>query len=122
MFRVATLWGFSRNGLQLRLSDSDVIDTGELYSSLDPHADPGSNVGVVDFERRTLRVRYGIQIMCPRMFDAVIEQGFDPAFAIPMRVINTEECAVNADLSGWQAKGVTEVLPGGNPLMGIGGG
>ena len=122
MFRVASLWGFSEHGLQLRLSDSEVIDTKELYSTLDPHADPDSNVGVVDFERNTLSVRYGFQVVCPHLYETVIEYGLDPALLIPMRVLNAEECTLNPDLAGWQAKGVTETLPGGNPLIGIGGG
>jgi len=122
MFRVASLWGFSRHGVSFPVSDTECVESGPFYSYLDPDADPDSNIGVVDFERGELRVRYGFQVACPRIFDLVAENGLDPALLTPLRILNTEECALNPELSGWSAKGVTETLPGGNPLIGIGGG
>jgi len=121
-FRVTSLWGFSRQGLSIRVNENDGVDSGEIYSYLDPAADWDSNIGEVDFERGSLKVCYGFQLVCPRLLDLVAEGKLDSALVIPMRVLNTEECILNSDFSGWQAKGVTEVLPGGNPLIGIGGG
>ena len=121
MFRVTNLYGFSRTGLTVRLGDDFSIESGELFSYLDPQAPKDANLGMVDFESGTLWVKYGFQIVCPRFYDLVDQGVLEPEMLNPLRVLNTEECVLKDDYSGWDARGFTETLPG-SPLMGIGGG
>ena len=121
MFRVTGMWGFSRKGIEIPVNATDRIDSGVVFGSLDPLADPTSNVGMVDFDRGGLKVRYGIQIVAPRIYDLVEAGDLEPFMLTPMRVVNIEDCVLDSDLRGWRAQGRTETLAG-SPRLGIGGG
>jgi hypothetical protein len=61
VFQVADLYGISLEGLRMPLSEDTAIDSGPVTITLDPQSAPAENIGVIDYEARSLRVRYGVQ-------------------------------------------------------------
>jgi hypothetical protein len=103
------------------LSPREAFDSGQVCVTLDPEAPPTSNVGMIDFEQRTLRVRYGVQCVFPGLHEVVKSGRHDPGLLAPVRAIATDECTVTPDLTGWRALGCLEFLPG-SLWAGAGGG
>jgi hypothetical protein len=112
MFRVMALYGISRNSLQMPLNESDSIESGQICVTLDPDADPGSNVGAIDFTERSMIVRYGAQMVFPGLYKLISERRFDPSLLHPVRATATDHCTLTEDLSGFRALGCLEFLPG----------
>lgn len=94
------------------LNDHESFDTGQAVIMLDPHADPSTNLGLIDFDGGTLRVRYGVQLMFPGLHHLVVGGGHHPSLLRPPRAIATDECTLTEDRAGWQAYGCLELLPG----------
>lgn len=112
MFRVSTLWGFSNKGITLPVAAGHNIASGPIHFMLDPDATPNANCGMVQFGAGKLWVRYAAQVACPRAFEMVEDGELDPAFLVPWRMVNTEECELNPDLSGWRSRGVATLMMG----------
>ncbi len=112
MFRVTTLWGYSNKGVTLPVAAGHEIASGPIHFMLDPDATLNSNCGLVQFGAGRLWVRYAAQLSCPRAFEMVDNGGLDPSFLIPWRIVNTEECELNPDLSGWRSRGVATLTMG----------
>ncbi len=112
MFRVSTLWGFSDKGISLPVAMGHNVESGPIHFVLDPDAAQNSNCGMVQFGTGKLWVRYAAQLTCPRAFEMVDNGELDPAFLIPWRIVNTEECELNPDMSGWRAHGVATLTMG----------
>lgn len=111
IFKVDELYGLSE-GARFPLNETDSIDTGQVTLTMDPNSDPSANIGMVDFEDRTMRVRYGVQAVFPGMHDLVLKGQHDLGLLGPIRAIATDECTLTPDLSGWRALGCLEMLPG----------
>ena len=111
-FRVAGLYGLCMEGIRMPLNERESIDSGPISLTLDAESDPATNIGMVDFERGTLTVRYAIQAVFPGLFDLVTSRRFDTSLLNPVRGTATDECTLTDDHSGWRALGCLELLPG----------
>jgi hypothetical protein len=112
VFRVAGLYGVSTHSAQFPLSATESIDTGVVSITLDPESGASGNVGIMDFEKRYLRVRYNIHAVFPAMHQLVMSGQHDLSLLGPVRATATDECAVTEDFSGWRALGCMDFLPG----------
>ncbi len=121
IFRLAGLYGICREGISVPLNDTESIDSGPVTLMLDPDAPEGGNFGIVDFERKKLRVRYNVQLVFPGLYDLVTSGRHDPNLLHPIRATATDDCEVTDDYSGWRALGRMDFLPG-SMWSGAGGG
>jgi len=121
MFRVGGLYGFSLDGIRMPLSERESIESGPVTITSDPESDTDENVGIVDYEAKSLRVRYGVQAVFPALHDLVTSGEHDASLLSPVRAVATDDCTVSEDYSGWRALGVLEFLPG-SLWAGAGGG
>lgn len=112
VFRIEGLYGLASESLTMPLNRHESFETGNAVITLDPHADPSTNLGIIDYDGGTLRVRYGVQLVFPGLHDLVVEGGHDPSLLRPARAIATDECTLTEDFGGWQAYGCLELLPG----------
>src|ERR1700683_2947182 len=71
VFRLAGLYGISRESARVPLNETESIDSGPVTLMLDPDAPEGSNFGIVDFARKKLRVRYNVQLVFPGLYDLI---------------------------------------------------
>jgi hypothetical protein len=120
-FELAALYGISRDGVKLPLSKTESIDSGQVCLTLDPEMPAGSNFGIVDFEKRKLRVRYHVHCVFPGLHDLVVDGKHDRDLLHPIRATATDDCDVYEDYSGWHARGRMDFLPG-SLWSGAGGG
>lgn len=112
MFRLRALYGLSPGSIRLPLNETESIDSGQICVTMDPDADPSCNLGIIDYGRGRLTVRYGGQLVFPGLYDLVTEGRHDPGLLHPVRGVATDECTLTPDLSGWHALGSLEFLPG----------
>ncbi len=112
LFRVAGLYGISKHSVQLPVSATDSIDSGPVSITLDPEADQSGNVGIVDFDKATLRVRYNIHAVFPGLHELVMSGKHDLSLLRPVRAVATDECRLTPDMKGWRALGCLDFLPG----------
>jgi hypothetical protein len=121
VFQVAGLYGFSLDGIRMPLSERESIASGQVTITLDPDAEAAENVGIVDYEAKSLRVRYGVQAVFPALHELVTSGKHDASLLSPVRAVATDDCTVAEDFSGWRALGVLEFRPG-SLWAGAGGG
>ena len=112
IFRVTGLYGFSRGSVRFPVSATESIDSGPVTISLDPEAGSGGNLGVVDFDRRALRVTYAAHAIFPGIHELVMGGKHDLSLLGPVRAVATDECTLTEDLTGWRALGCLDFLPG----------
>jgi hypothetical protein len=113
IFKLAGLWGVSDSeGMRMPLNREESIQSGQMCIMLDAEAGPEANLGVIDFERHFLRVRYGVQAVFPGLYDLITEGKHDPSLLSPIRAVATDDCQVEEDFSGWRALGKLDFLPG----------
>jgi hypothetical protein len=112
LFRVAGLYGFSKESVPFPVSATESIDSGPVSITLDPEADPGGNLGLIDFDSCYLRVRYGVHAVFPGIHELVMSGKHDLSLLGPVRAVATDECVVAEDFSGWRALGCLDFLPG----------
>jgi hypothetical protein len=112
IFSVKALYGLSRQSVQLPLSESESIESGQICITLDPDSDVTCNVGVIDYARGMTTVRYGAQAVFPGLYKLVHEGNHDPSLLNPVRVVATDQCSLTPDLAGWHALGCLDFLPG----------
>jgi hypothetical protein len=121
MFQIKGLYGFNCEGAKVPLANGRSLDSGPISLTLDPDAPASSNIGIVDFARKRLRVRYAVQLVFPGLYDLVKSRAYDLSLLHPVRGIATDECEVAEDYSGWRALGRLDFLPG-SMWSGAGGG
>jgi hypothetical protein len=112
VFRVAGLYGVSTNSVPFPVSATESIDSGPVSITLDPESGASGNVGIIDFDRRYLRVRYNVHAVFPGLHQLVISGKHDLSLLGPVRATATDECAVTEDMTGWRALGCMDFLPG----------
>jgi hypothetical protein len=112
MFGLRALYGLSPSSIRLPLNERESIDSGQVCVTIDPDADPSCNVGLIDYERGKLTVRYGGQLVFPGLYELVTGGRFDPGLLHPVRGVATDDCTLTSDLSGWRADGRLQFLPG----------
>jgi hypothetical protein len=112
VFRVAGLYGVSRNSVPFPISKTESIDSGMVTITLDPESAASGNVGIMDFDKRYLRVRYNVHAVFPALHELVMSGKHDLSLLGPVRATATDECAVNEEYSGWRALGCMDFLPG----------
>lgn len=112
VFRVAGLYGLSRESMKFPLGGGNSIDSGQICLTLDPEASATGNIGQIDYDKRSLTVRYDAQLVFPGLYELVSSGRHDPSLLNPVRVTATDQCRVFDDLSGWHAIGCLEFLPG----------
>lgn len=112
IFQVAGLYGFNREGIPFPISQTEAIDSGPVTISLDPEASPTGNLGVIDFDSFSLRVRYGVHAVFPGIHDLVMGGKHDLSLLGPVRATATDQCTVTEDMTGWRALGCMDFLPG----------
>jgi hypothetical protein len=112
VFRVAGLYGLSKQSIKFPLGNGESIDSGQICLTLDPESPYEGNLGQIDYERLSLKVRYTAQLIFPGLYELVNKEKFDPSLLNPVRVTATDTCKVFDDLSGWHAVGCLEFLPG----------
>lgn len=111
VFRVAGLYGVSTNSVPFPVSETESIDSGPVSITLDPDSG-GGNVGIIDFDRKYLRVRYNVHAVFPGLHQLVMSGKHDLSLLGPVRATATDECAVNDEMTGWRALGCMDFLPG----------
>ena len=111
VFGVRGLYGTSLNSVEFPVSATESIDSGPISVTLDPESHTG-NVGLIDFDRRYLRVTYDAHVVFPGIHKLVMSGQHDLSLLGPVRVTATDECAVSEDYSGWRALGCLDFLPG----------
>lgn len=111
IFRIAGLYGVSSESVPFPVSKTEAIDSGPVSITLDPES-VGGNLGIMDFDRRYLRVRYNIHAVFPGLHELVTSGKHDLSLLGPVRATATDECAVTEDYSGWRALGCMDFLPG----------
>ncbi|MGH3683107.1 MAG: hypothetical protein ACRDT2_23005 [Natronosporangium sp.] len=112
VFRVAGLYGVSTGSVPFPVSQTESIESGPVSLTQDPESGAGGNVGLIDFERRYLRVKYGVHAVFPGMHQLVMSGKHDLSLLGPVRATATDECSVNEELTGWRALGCMDFLPG----------
>ena len=112
IFRVAGLYGVSTHSAPFPISKTESIDSGMVSITLDPESGASGNVGIMDFDKRYLRVRYNVHAVFPALHELVMSGNHDLSLLGPVRATATDECAVTEDYSGWRALGCMDFLPG----------
>lgn len=111
VFAVRGLYGTALTNVEFPVSASESIDSGPISVTLDPESHTG-NVGLIDFDRRYLRVTYDAHVVFPGIHRLVMSGQHDLSLLGPVRVTATDECSVSEDYSGWRALGCLDFLPG----------
>ena len=93
MFGLRALYGLSPSSIRLPLNERESIDSGQVCVTIDPDADPSCNMGLIDYERGKLTVRYGGQLVFPGLYELVMG-------------------TLTPDRAGWRADGRLQFLPG----------
>jgi hypothetical protein len=112
VFHVSSLYGLCSQGIEVPLDDGRSMATGPLTVTMDPDADPGSNLGVIDFGEQRLTVRYGVQAVFPALYELASTEEHDPSLLCPVRMVATDDCSVSEDYMGWRALGCLDFLRG----------
>lgn len=112
VFRVAGLYGVSTGSVPFPVSETESIESGLVSITLDPESGAAGNVGIIDFERCYLRVRYNVHAVFPGIHQLVMSGKHDLSLLGPVRATATDECTVSDDMSGWRALGCMDFLPG----------
>jgi hypothetical protein len=111
IFRVANLYGVSKGSVPFPISRTESIDSGPVSITLDPE-NLSANVGLIDYSRSYLRIRYGIHGVFPGMHELVMSGKHDLSLLGPVRAVATDECQVTPEMTGWRALGCLDFLPG----------
>ncbi|MDR0345425.1 MAG: hypothetical protein LBI49_20395 [Nocardiopsaceae bacterium] len=111
IFRVAGLYGLSRESVPFPVSQTESIDSGPVSVTLDPE-NTTSNIGMIDYARCYLRVSYGVHAVFPGMHELVMSGKHDLSLLGPVRAVATDECQVTPEMTGWRALGCLDFLPG----------
>jgi len=111
-FQVTALYGLSTESVAIPLNETETIESGQVCVTIDPDANTAGNIGVIDYERGRLDVRYAGQIVFPGLYKLVRQGGYEPSLLNPVRVTATDRCTLLPDLSGWHAVGCLQFLPG----------
>lgn len=111
-FSVSHLYGLSRSSVRLPINEQSSIESGQICMMMDPQADATCNLGHADFSKNMIRVKYGVQAVFPGLFKMVMEKRYDPGLLNPIQATATDDCPMNADLTGFTAEGCLEFLPG----------
>jgi hypothetical protein len=111
IFRVAGLYGVSKGSVPFPISSTESIDSGPVSITLDPE-NTSANVGLIDYSRYYLRIRYGIHGVFPGIHQLVMSGKHDLSLLGPVRAVATDECQVTPDMTGWRALGCLDFLPG----------
>jgi len=112
VFSLKAIYGLSPRSYQFPINERESIESGQISISADPDVDPSFNIGVIDYDRLKLKVRYGVQIVFPGLWKMVTEGNHDPSLLNPVRAMATDTCTVTEDLRGWHALGLLQFLPG----------
>jgi len=112
VFSLKGVYGLSKRSITMPINERESIESGQIAISMDPDVDPSFNIGVIDYERRKLKVRYGVQIVFPGLWKMVTDGNHDPSLLNPVRAMATDTCTVTEDLRGWHALGTLQFLPG----------
>jgi len=112
MFRPTALYGLSKESVDLPISEVDSVESGQICITTDPDSESGSNLGIIDFEKGKIHVRYGIQCVFPGLVELIARKQFDPSLLNPVRALATDECTMTDDQTGFRAMGCLEILPG----------
>jgi len=111
IFRVAGLYGLSKESVPFPISRTESVDSGPVSVTIDPE-NLSSNIGMIDYDRHYLRIRYGIHAVFPGMHNLVMSGKHDLSLLGPVRAVATDECQVTPELTGWRALGCLDFLPG----------
>jgi hypothetical protein len=112
IFGVSALYGLSTSSVAMPLGAGETFDSGQICLTTDADAPAQSNIGVIDYAARKLKIRYAVQAVFPGLYSLVMAGRFDPSLLNPIRAVATDECAMTRDLRGWRALGCLEFLPG----------
>lgn len=111
IFKVAGLYGLSKESVPFPISKNEFIETGPVSVTLDPE-NSTANLGMIDYERCYLRIRYGVHAVFPGMHELVMSGKHDLSLLGPVRAVATDECQVTPEMTGWRALGCLDFLPG----------
>ncbi|MGH8972256.1 MAG: hypothetical protein ACRD0C_03535 [Acidimicrobiia bacterium] len=112
LFAVKGIFGLSKHSIRLPLNESEWIESGQICATADPDADPSCNLGVIDYERGVLTIRYGAQAIFPGLNELLSQGRYDPGLLHPIRAVATDQCTLTPDYRAWRALGCLEFLPG----------
>ena len=112
LFRVTSLYGISKTGMQLPINGSKSIETGPITITLDPDSEKSCNLGIMNLNSGRMNVRYGIQAVFPALHQLLAQETEENALLNPPRAVSNNTCTLFDDGKGFLARGVVEFLPG----------
>ncbi len=112
LFRVTSLYGISKSGMELPINKSETIETGPLTITLDPDSETSCNLGIMNLESGRMKVRYGIQVVFPALHQLLSQETEENALLNPPRAVSNNTCTLFDDGKGFLAQGAVEFLPG----------
>lgn len=121
IFQVTKMYGISTDGMRMPLNEKEFIDSGQISASLDSEAPPTSNIGLIDFERRKLRVRYAMEVTFPGLYDLLASEKHDRDLLNPARAVIVDTYEFEPEQDRWHVSAKLNFLPG-SPWAGAGGG
>src|SRR5688572_13601752 len=110
LFAVKGIYGLSKHSIRLPLNERESIESGQICATADPDADPSCNLGVIDYERGVLTIRYGAQAIFPGLYELLSQGRYDPGLLHPVRAVATDQCTLTPDYRAWRALGCLEFL------------
>ena len=112
VFRVCGLYGLCPQGTTVPLGAAGEIASGPIAVTIDSDADQSCNIGMIDFTENKLKVRYGVQVVFPALFELASSGKHDAGLLNPVRMIATDDCTLTPNLMGWRALGCLDFLTG----------
>ncbi len=112
LFRVTSLYGISKTGIRLPINRSKSIETGPITITLDPDSEKSCNLGIMNLESGRMKVRYGIQVVFPALYQLLSQETEENALLNPPRAVSNNTCTLFDDGKGFSAQGAVDCLPG----------
>ncbi len=112
LFRVTSLYGISKSGMELPINRSESIETGPITITLDPDSEKSCNLGIMNLQSGRMKVRYGTQAVFPALHQLLSQETEENALLNPPRAVSNNTCTLFDDGKGFVAQGVVEFLPG----------
>jgi len=111
-FYVTKLYGISTHSVEMPINKTSGLESGQVCLTIDPDVSSAGNIGVIDYAKSRLDVRYSAQIVFPGLYKLITDGGYDPQLLAPIQAVATDRCTLAPDMTGWHAVGCLEFLPG----------
>ncbi len=87
-----------------------MMNSGPLLIELDEASSEGGNTGVLDYDRREVKVEFHVRVRFPELTDLLDSMGVSPEMAQPVRAVLRSEGKIHDDHS-FALSGTSELRP-----------